>query len=65
MKRLTMIKVTDYDYNNTGQIKSYCILAKHYLDLVNAKEFHDEELSMLESEGYTITIIKEINLHLG
>lgn len=56
-----MIKINDYDYNNSGQFLTYYKRPKP--DFWNGKEFHEWEIDLLESEGYNLMIIRTIELH--
>lgn len=64
MRPLQMIKVIDYDYNNSGQFLTYYKRPKpDVMDFWNGKEFHEWEIELLQSEGYKLMIIKTIELH--
>ena len=63
--KLLFEKVNDYDYNNTGQFKSYYKLTTpNRKKFWSGKEFPDWEIAMLKSEGKTIKIVNTIDLHL-
>ncbi len=62
MKRLYMIQVDDYDYNNTGRFVTY--YKRPSTNIWEGREYHDWEVDILESEGYELAILKTIVLHL-
>lgn len=62
---LQMIKVVDYDYRNTGEIVTYYKRPKPTpMEFWEAKEFHQWEIDLLQTEGYVLMVLKTIDLHL-
>lgn len=65
MRPLQMIKVINYDYNNTGQYKKYYLRPKpDIMEMFGGKQFEPWEIDLLESEGYKLMVIKTIELGL-